>query len=1492
MWFATAALVAFGGGTAFAQSTWTWNALGSGSGPSDGVGTWSTSNSNWWTGSGTAAWNNAASPLNIAAFGTPTGTGTTVTVSGSVGTSGLIFNTLSVSGTTAPGARYTLTGGTIGIGTGNKILVAGTSASTSNTFGPGAPLINSTLVGSNLTLDRITGATGTPGINLTGTNNNLTGTLTVTGSLEFNATPSAIANVTLDLKNGTIWQMNTGTYTNNIVLNSNTNLQPRQGSPTLTGTITLAADGGITANSSQTITITKGIVESGGARSLFLGNRGTTVLLGQSTYTGTTTLGLVGGLDASVILDGGNDRLPTSTVVQMNATTTQNGLVLGGTYSGSSAASNQTIAGLISSATNVFVRGGATGTSTLTVNLASGTNTFAGILGGTAANANNVALTKSGSGTLSLTGTNTYTGPTTINAGTLSIGGAGVLGGGAYGQQISMVGTSAALVVSSSANQTLSGAISGSGSLVKSSVGTLLLSGSNSYSGATTISGGILQVGVATSALGSNSAVTVGAGSTLRLAGFNTTAGSLAGAGGTVENANASAASFTVGGDNTTTTFSGTLADGAGGGGLALVKNGSGGLTLSSSNSFTGGVTLNSGTLTIGSFNALGSGTLTTNGGTLNSSSLGVGSVTNPIAVNGPLTIAYGYPNTYSGALSGSADVSFVGTNALFLSQNVASYSGTIILNASSSADAVRLASGGPNWQNQKIDLRGNTVATREGLNGTQQLGAVSGSAGTTLRTGNGTVTFDVGYANTNAVFAGTITNNGTSTATSIQKSGSGTWTLSGSNSYTGTTTAANGVLRLDSAFALPGGIGASSGSSGLTINGGMVGLGNGDFLRPLGTGSSAVQWTGAGGFAAYTADRAVNLGGSSATVTWASGNFVPNGSALVLGATTADRTITLQNPIDLNGAVRTVQVDDGTAAVDASLGGAVAGSSGGLTKTGAGTLRLAVANSFGGTTTVSAGTLLLSDANALQNSTLATGGVAFDSAVGGNAFTLGGLSGSGAISLLNNAGSPAAIALTVGGNGGSTSFSGLLSGAGSLTKAGAGNLTLSSSNSFTGGVTLSSGTITLGNARALGTGTTTLAGGRLNLANLVVANTLNVTGSTQIGFSGNNLSSAAPVIGSGTLTITSADASPGAILLGSFDSFSGQVNVTAGEFRPATQMTNARVNLVGTSTSSLAAYLQDGYVGNAAIGELSGNQFSALRGGNGAVTYVVGGLNTSTEFAGSIVTTSATTSFTKVGTGVFTLSGSNGYTGATLISGGRLDIGSTGRINSTSGITINGGDFKYNSATTLSSGITFSGSGGTLSGTGTIGSSVAVGTNAILSPGNSPGTQAFSAGLAFNPGGTYVWELNALTGTAGTNWDLLNVTGGVLDLSGLSSASRFNLDLTTLTAGNIPGPLASEYIQGSTYQFLIASFAGATGFSTAAGTDLTNLFTLNLANWQGAKPSVSDMSVKVNSAGTGLELIIVPEPGAIGLAGIGAAMAGWTAWRQRQRDRMTAVAR
>ncbi len=182
------------------------------------------------------------------------------------------------------------------------------------------------------------------------------------------------------------------------------------------------------------------------------------------------------------------------------------------------------------------------------------------------------------------------------------------------------------------------------------------LAGLNTYTGTTTVSSGILRAGVSNAggvgatgpgAFGNNSAVTVNNTGILQLGGNDVGIGSLAGdANGIVENggrqftkqpsqliARSLPATLTTGGNNTDTTFAGTIRDGvlnqsdrrpagekerpALTGPLAIYKTGTGTQTLSGNNSYTGGTTLAQGTLAAGSRKAFGNGNLTVTGGTL-----------------------------------------------------------------------------------------------------------------------------------------------------------------------------------------------------------------------------------------------------------------------------------------------------------------------------------------------------------------------------------------------------------------------------------------------------------------------------------------------------------------------------------------------------------------------------------------------------------------------------------------------------------------------------------------------------------------------------------------------------------------------------------------------------------------------------------------------------------------------------------------------------------
>ena len=146
---------------------------------------------------------------------------------------------------------------------------------------------------------------------------------------------------------------------------------------------------------------------------------------------------------------------------------------------------------------------GAIAPATLTV-IASNATTFGGVLAdayteyGTPAGTftARLAVVKAGPATLTLTGTNTFAGPLAIADGTLAVGGAGLLGGGAYSAAITNSGR--LLLASAAPTQLLGGAISGTGQLVKAGAGLLVLTGDNTFSGGLTVSGGAVRVDNAT----------------------------------------------------------------------------------------------------------------------------------------------------------------------------------------------------------------------------------------------------------------------------------------------------------------------------------------------------------------------------------------------------------------------------------------------------------------------------------------------------------------------------------------------------------------------------------------------------------------------------------------------------------------------------------------------------------------------------------------------------------------------------------------------------------------------------------------------------------------------------------------------------------------------------------------------------------------------------------------------------------------------------------
>ncbi|MEA3210849.1 MAG: fibronectin-binding autotransporter adhesin [Chthoniobacter sp.] len=360
----------------------------------------------------------------------------------------------------------------------------------------------------------------------------------------------------------------------------------------------------------------------------------------------------------------------------------------------------------------------------------------------------------------------------------------------------------------------------------------------------------------------------------------------------------------------------------------------------------------------------------------------------------GPLTLTG--TNTYTGVTTLNGGVVNINNNVAASTNgplgNAAAAAGNLIINGATLTDTA--ATTHTFGRLFSIGLNGATIDSSVGsantwtFNQTGALGFV----------GLGARSLTLGGSNTGAnVFSPIITDNGG--PTSLNKTGNGTWVLNGVNSYTGTTTITQSILRLNVAGALPGGLGALAGSTNTTNTGGgnltFAATGtnfaaldltpaSGDFFRPLGTGPDQVQFTGNGGFTATGGDRIVNLGGqvTPSQVTWGSGSFVPSSSILFLSqgsATPSTGTLTFQNPIALAGAARTIQSDNGsvTNGIESILSGAITSAAGGsITKTGLGVLQLSGVNNGAGnaaTMTVNAtasgnigGYVVFADANAI----------------------------------------------------------------------------------------------------------------------------------------------------------------------------------------------------------------------------------------------------------------------------------------------------------------------------------------------------------------------------------------------------------------------------------------------------------------------------------------------------------------------------------------------
>lgn len=709
---------------------------------------------------------------------------------------------------------------------------------------------------------------------------------------------------------------------------------------------------------------------------------------------------------------------------------------------------------------------------------------------------------------------------------------------------------------------------------------------------------------------------------------------------------------------------------------------------------------------------------------------------------------------------------------------------------------------------------------------GTLQIGN-GGTTGSILGnvTNNATLVFNRGDAWTyNGVISGTG---------NLVKTGGGALTLSGFNTFTGGTTVNAGTLKLTAG----GGIGTIRGA--LTINPGTTvesdaidafGYATGQKVDSIVVNGGTIIQTAAGNLGwgvAYTLSNGAlltsNGGVSDATALSAFAFGGPIGGNTSVNVTAGVNTIA--GHVDLRGdsdsltivntnvnftvaSGATLNVTAGISAHNANNGAPV-----GLTKLGAGLMTFTGANTYTGPTIISAGTLQI-----------------------GDGVTMGSLTSN----ITNNA------ALVFNQPAGTSTYAGVISGTGSLTKTGPGNLYLTGTSTYTGGTTVNGGIITLHGAVTI-TGLIGTGGSGSSAPNQITINSGNI-----------NLETDYALAGTSPALYTTLRINQGGLL-------STVNNVTK---LPATTLDGGRIDTASAGNSTTGNYIFTNGLLTAGTGKTS-----LITGGYIALPTAVTVAPADTLRIDSIIL--GPDRLTKYGTGTLVLTAANTYAGGTFLNEGTLQIGNggasgsvTGNITDNAALVFNRTDaFTYSGiisgtgsltqagtgALTLSSNQTYTGpttltggtlrvngalastavsiqGGATLGGTGTLASVASVHIGGHIAPGsssgNSTGTLTFAGGITFDSGAALDLQL-------GTASDLVRVSGGAL-----TGPATGALTLNIFDSGGF-----------GTGTYPLFNYSGA----TLASFDATDLSI-------GTAPAGFDYAFATN--GSELDLIVtVPEP-------------------------------
>ena len=1042
-------------------------------------------------------------------------------------------------------------------------------------------------------------------------------------------------------------------------------------------------------------------------------------------------------------------------------------------------------------------------------------------------------LTKTGNGVMVLTGNSSYSGATTVSAGTLKIGNGGS-SGSLYAPSVPWNG-----------NLTFGGA------------GAIVNDGALIYD----IAGGAVYVNRTISGLGTvsvtgNQAVHFADGTTISTTGAQaysaTATGNRYHGFNLADNATVALTSFGA------ISMTGMLGTANSNTGRLFINTsaGNGDVTLNAAVGVSGvdyglaelTVNAGAGVVTVGSYNGQSLGTvnaISLTGGTVNA--------TANLAAFSTLTVTNSVDGTFSGVLSGSGSLTKAGDGTLVVTANNAFTGGTIINGGTlqignggggslASGSSIVIAAGGrlvnatTNGNSLSLavlTLTGGELAatnTPDGNLGNYLLrgdvtvgGSVLSTISADVRVGfNEDRLFTVadvdGGSGVDLLISGKISHYNGSSWGYATKAGAGTMKISGVNDI-GRLTVNAGLLILE-----------EEGISGLR-NGGLINNATTDFsvffakTASFGiTGSGSLSKSGIGTLTlsahnSYTGGTNVNAGTLNIDVQGTQGASAVGGNKAVFVASGAtlrlNRTDGLgyydANPSSLTIA-GSMTIAEGIHASIANFGITLSG--GTLTSEGAGDGQGNYVLDGAVTTLANAASSVISaNSIGLRNGSTANQAVVFDVA-----------DGAAATDLLVS--SPLA-------NG---------SGTNGLTKLGNGVMVLTGSSSYTGATTVSAGTLIRENTYAAGSHAVA-SGAVLEFA---VA-------------SGNRDSATTTFSGGGTLRKTGI----GGVIWGSgtatFAFASGAlIDVRAGTFTGGSWGNdNWGANLSDLNVESGAVFST--VEANARVNKITGSG-TIKTGYNGAgyQNLTIGVDNGSSTFAGVIANAENAGSLLKTGSGTISLTGANTYTGATTVTGGTLII---------------------NGSTSIASAVTV-GLNGTLGGTGTVGGNTTI--SGLHSPGNSPGIQTFTGNLSYVNAGatgpTVNWELASNTTTVGVNptanFDQV-IVGGNLDFT-----HPTNINLSFNGVGSTV--LWSDTLWDSSQSWLLYDVAGIT-------TNIANL-NLNTVNWLDSGSnlfSTAGGSFTLGQSGEDVMLNFspIPEPSTYGIA-LGAMALALAAVRRQRRKK------